>query len=143
MGTLSGTKLILFRIFRINTNDLINLFTEKEIKVGDEIFKINYENKEISVVIDSFLKLPCTVIRLDCQKINLVTNLDSNMDKSKLLNIRLLDTFGFEVFDNNSFEQLCINYTNECLQQIFTQFTIKIEQNEYNNEGIRWIKNTR
>ena len=130
---------IISNLLGINTDDLINLFTEKEIKVGDEIFKINYENKEISVVIDSFMKI-IYVQLFDwiVKKINLVTNLDSNMDKSKLLNIRLLDIFGFEVFDNNSFEQLCINYTNECLQQIFTQFTIKIEQNEYNKEGIRW-----
>ena len=130
---------IISSLLGINTDELINLFTEKEIKVGDEIFKINYENQEISVVIDSFMKI-IYVQLFDwiIKKINLVTNLESNIDKNNLLNIRLLDIFGFEVFDNNSFEQLCINYTNECLQQIFTQFTIKIEQNEYNKEGIRW-----
>ena len=48
---------IISSLLGINTEELINLFTEKEIKVGDEIFKINYENQEISVVIDSFMKI--------------------------------------------------------------------------------------
>ena len=41
-------------------------------------------------------------------------------------------------FEQNGFEQFCINYANECLQQIFTQYTVKMEQIEYENENIRW-----
>lgn len=45
---------------------------------------------------------------------------------------------GFEIFDNNSFEQLCINYVNEKLQQIFIELTLKAEQEEYVREQIKW-----
>ncbi|RDA87121.1 hypothetical protein CP532_0148 [Ophiocordyceps camponoti-leonardi (nom. inval.)] len=52
--------------------------------------------------------------------------------------IGILDIYGFEIFDKNSFEQLCINYVNEKLQQIFIQLTLKTEQEEYASEKIQW-----
>ncbi|GAA6071871.1 myosin Ic, paralog b isoform X1, partial [Tachysurus ichikawai] len=52
--------------------------------------------------------------------------------------IGLLDIYGFEVFQNNSFEQFCINYCNEKLQQLFIELTLKSEQEEYEAEGITW-----
>ncbi|EON64246.1 PLK protein kinase [Coniosporium apollinis CBS 100218] len=52
--------------------------------------------------------------------------------------IGILDIYGFEIFERNSFEQLCINYVNEKLQQIFIQLTLKTEQEEYQREQITW-----
>ncbi|KAH7404329.1 hypothetical protein KP509_15G021000 [Ceratopteris richardii] len=54
--------------------------------------------------------------------------------------ISILDIYGFESFVKNSFEQLCINYANERLQQYFNQHLFKLEQEEYISEGIDWTE---
>ncbi|KFQ49369.1 Unconventional myosin-If, partial [Nestor notabilis] len=54
--------------------------------------------------------------------------------------IGVLDIYGFEIFQKNGFEQFCINFVNEKLQQIFIELTLKAEQEEYVQEGIKWTQ---
>uniref|UniRef100_A0A8C5BE30 Myosin IHb n=1 Tax=Gadus morhua TaxID=8049 RepID=A0A8C5BE30_GADMO len=70
--------------------------------------------------------------------VNKVNESLANKDSSRKTVIGLLDIYGFEVFHVNSFEQFCINYCNEKLQQLFIQLTLKSEQEEYQMEGIEW-----
>ncbi|CAK9821958.1 Unconventional myosin IC [Anthophora retusa] len=72
----------------------------------------------------------------------LVTRLNKSLQPSRnatrKMVIGILDIYGFEIFQKNSFEQFCINYCNEKLQQLFIQLTLKSEQEEYLREGITW-----
>ncbi|KAM4616351.1 unconventional myosin-Ih [Polymixia lowei] len=70
--------------------------------------------------------------------VNRINESMENKDSSRKTVIGLLDIYGFEVFYVNSFEQFCINYCNEKLQQLFIQLTLKSEQEEYEAEGIEW-----
>ncbi|XP_022241921.1 unconventional myosin-Ic-like [Limulus polyphemus] len=70
------------------------------------------------------------------QKLN--ASLENKDDAGKKTLMGLLDIYGFEIFKNNSFEQFCINYCNEKLQQLFIELTLKSEQEEYRKEGIEW-----
>lgn len=71
---------------------------------------------------------------------HVVSHINKSLSTSKNSKnfIGILDIFGFESFAVNSFEQLCINYTNEKLQQFFTQDIFKMDQEQYEKENINW-----
>ncbi|OUM68513.1 hypothetical protein PIROE2DRAFT_65913 [Piromyces sp. E2] len=73
------------------------------------------------------------------QEINIAMKKLQGSNQDQILNLGVLDIYGFEIFEKNGFEQFCINYVNERLQQIFIELTLKSEQEEYVRENIQWV----
>ena len=68
----------------------------------------------------------------------IVNSINDKLDVVGIKYIGILDIFGFESLETNSFEQLCINYVNESLQNQFNKYTLQHSQSEYIKEGINW-----
>ncbi|THG21657.1 hypothetical protein TEA_000286 [Camellia sinensis var. sinensis] len=101
----------------------------------EEVIKRSLDPLSAAVSRDGFAKtIYSRLFDWLVDKINVSIGQDPN---SKSL-IGVLDIYGFESFKHNSFEQFCINFTNEKLQQHFNQHVFKMEQEEYTKEAIDW-----
>ncbi|CAH9093708.1 unnamed protein product [Cuscuta europaea] len=101
----------------------------------EEVIKRSLDPENAAVSRDGLAKtIYCRLFDWLVDKINSSIGQDPN---SKSL-IGVLDIYGFESFKSNSFEQFCINFTNEKLQQHFNQHVFKMEQEEYTKEEIDW-----
>lgn len=100
------------------------------------------ETYKKSLTVEEREQMCHTIIRTIYQKLfdYLVHHINRNMYRTRDTTefIGILDIFGFEVFANNRFEQLCINYTNEVLQGQFNRYIFRLEQEVYEREGINW-----
>ncbi|XP_033856554.3 unconventional myosin-Ig-like [Acipenser ruthenus] len=108
---------------------------------GAEVIDKGHSIQEASFGRDAFAK--ALYERLFCWIVSRINTVIEVKDYNPLLHgkntvIGVLDIYGFEIFDNNSFEQFCINYCNEKLQQLFIELILRQEQEEYQREGIDW-----
>uniref|UniRef100_A0A673D124 Myosin IXAa n=1 Tax=Sphaeramia orbicularis TaxID=375764 RepID=A0A673D124_9TELE len=115
------------------------LTTRKTVTVGEKLI-VPYKLAEAGTVRDSMAKsLYSALFDWIVFRINhALLNIRDLEETTKILSIGVLDIFGFEDYENNSFEQFCINFANERLQHYFNQHIFKLEQEEYRVEGISW-----
>ncbi|XP_077308716.1 myosin-9 [Lithobates pipiens] len=120
----------------INVNDFTRAILMPRIKVGRDYVQKAQTKEQADFAIEALAK--ATYERMFRW---LVMRINKALDKTKRQGasfIGILDIAGFEIFELNSFEQLCINYTNEKLQQLFNHTMFILEQEEYQREGIEW-----
>ncbi|XP_059418234.1 myosin-9-like isoform X1 [Carassius carassius] len=120
----------------MNVTDFTRAILSPRIKVGRDYVQKAQTQEQAEFAVEALAK--ATYERMFRW---LVMRINKALDKTKRQGasfIGILDIAGFEIFDLNSFEQLCINYTNEKLQQLFNHTMFILEQEEYQREGIEW-----
>ncbi|GMT17075.1 hypothetical protein PFISCL1PPCAC_8372, partial [Pristionchus fissidentatus] len=116
--------------------DLIKAFTKPKIKVGRDHVQRSQTEEQARFSVQAIAKASYErLFRWLVARIN--RSLDRTIQHGVSF-VGILDIAGFEIFDLNSFEQLCINYTNEKLQQLFNKTMFIQEQEEYKAEGLDW-----
>merc|ERR1739838_856109 len=116
---------------------MVTYFCKPKLKVGTEwVQKGSTCSQAASSVSGIARGIYERSFRLVVEKCN-ETLCDPSM--KKVTYIGVLDIAGFEIFDFNGFEQICINYVNEKLQQFFNQHMFTLEQEEYVREGLDWV----
>ena len=119
----------------LGVGDMTGLLTTRQITVNGEVTVANHTPKQAGAARDALVK-----IMYDRLFSYLVTRINNTVDDTEraTMYIGLLDVYGFEFFEVNSFEQLCINFANEKLQQFFLTTVFSNEAATYKEEGIPW-----
>uniref|UniRef100_A0A803TBL6 Myosin VIIB n=1 Tax=Anolis carolinensis TaxID=28377 RepID=A0A803TBL6_ANOCA len=128
------------KLLEVDAGELHNSLTNHSIIIRGESVSMPLSVAQAAGVRDAFVKGIYGLLFLwIVNKINAaIYNPPSPDHKNTHRSIGLLDIFGFENFNTNSFEQLCINFANEHLQQFFVLHIFKLEQEEYMAEHISW-----
>ncbi|ELW53083.1 Myosin-4 [Tupaia chinensis] len=119
----------------LNSADLLKALCYPRVKVGNEYVTKGQTVQQVYNAVGALAKAIYEKMFLW-----MVTRINQQLDtkQPRQYFIGVLDIAGFEIFDFNSLEQLCINFTNEKLQQFFNHHMFVLEQEEYKKEGIEW-----
>ncbi|XP_071348037.1 myosin-7-like isoform X2 [Trachinotus anak] len=119
----------------LNSADLIKGLCHPRVKVGNEWVTKGQNVAQVYYAVGALSKAVYERMFLwMVMRIN--QSLETRQPRQYFIGV--LDIAGFEIFDFNTFEQLCINFTNEKLQQFFNHHMFVLEQEEYKKEGIEW-----
>ncbi|XP_064213625.1 myosin heavy chain, muscle isoform X27 [Tribolium castaneum] len=123
------------KLLGIEAPGLYNALCKPRIKVGAEFVtqgrNVNQVNYSVGAMSKAMFDRLFKFLVKKCNE-----TLDTKQKRQHFIGV--LDIAGFEIFDFNGFEQLCINFTNEKLQQFFNHHMFVLEQEEYQREGIEW-----
>ncbi|NP_001166048.1 myosin 1A isoform X1 [Nasonia vitripennis] len=128
-------------LLSVSPTELNDALTQRIIAAGGEVMQKTHTLVEAEYGRDALAKAVYDkLFTWIVSRINGTINVSSPNSTYKRYRtlIGVLDIYGFEIFDSNSFEQFCINYCNEKLQQLFIELVLKQEQEEYKKEGIAW-----
>ncbi|XP_052864972.1 myosin heavy chain, muscle isoform X8 [Anopheles cruzii] len=132
-GTEDGDRVA--KLLGVVTDDLYKNLLKPRIKVGNEFVTKGQNKDQVTNSVGALCKgIFDRVFKWLVKKCN--ETLDTKQKRAQFIGV--LDIAGFEIFDFNGFEQLCINFTNEKLQQFFNHHMFVLEQEEYQREGIEW-----
>ncbi|XP_009473361.1 PREDICTED: myosin heavy chain, skeletal muscle, adult-like, partial [Nipponia nippon] len=119
----------------LNSAELLKALCYPRVKVGNEFVTKGQTVEQVNNAVGALAKAVYEKMFL-WMVIRINQQLDTKQPRQYFIGV--LDIAGFEIFDFNSFEQLCINFTNEKLQQFFNHHMFVLEQEEYKKEGIEW-----
>ncbi|XP_037571715.1 myosin heavy chain, muscle-like isoform X16 [Dermacentor silvarum] len=132
-GTEEGERVA--HLLGLNAADLYKNLLKPRIKVGTEFVTQGRNITQVTASVGALAKaIFDRLFKWLVKRVN--ETLDTKQKRQHFIGV--LDIAGFEIFDFNSFEQLCINFTNEKLQQFFNHHMFVLEQEEYKREGIEW-----
>ncbi|NXA56182.1 MYH1B protein, partial [Nothocercus julius] len=119
----------------LNSADLLKALCYPRVKVGNEFVTKGQTVQQVYNSVGALAKAVFEKMFL-WMVVRINQQLDTKQPRQYFIGV--LDIAGFEIFDFNSLEQLCINFTNEKLQQFFNHHMFVLEQEEYKKEGIEW-----